>query len=119
MPTSEKLVVAGDLNRHVGVEKNGFEKCNGRRTRGRINEGKRVFDYGKECYLALVNTFFTKSDAQTYTFKSGPNQTVIDYIGIRRESISKIKDCKVIQGEFVASHQLLVVEILAKKNKRR
>jgi len=121
IPTSEELIVAGDLNGHVGVEKDGFERWNGGKTRGNINaEGKRILKYARECDLALVNIFFTKSDAQTYTFKSGLNQTVIDYIGIRRESISKIKDCKVILGESVASqHRLLVVEILARKNKRR
>ena len=121
MPASEELIVAGDLNGHVGVERDGFERWNGGKTRGNINdEGERILNYARECDLALVNTFFTKSDAQTYTFKSGPNQTVIDYIGIRRESMSKIKDCKVIQGESVASqHRLLVVDILAKKNKRR
>jgi len=121
MPTSEELIVAGELNGHVGIERDGFKRWNGGKTHGNINEeGERILNYARECDLALVNTFFTKSDTKTYTFKSGPNQTVIDYIKIRRESISKIKDSKVIQGKSVASqHQLLVVEILAKKNKRR
>jgi len=111
----EKLIVAGDFNDYVGVERDGFERWNGGKTPGNINaEGERILNYARECDLALVNTFFTKSDAQTYTFKSGLNQIVIDYIGIRRESISKIKNCKVILVKSVASqHRLLVVEILA------
>ena len=104
IPTSKELIVAGDLNGHVGIERDGFERWNGGKTRGNINaEGEIILNYARECDLALVNTFFTKSDAQTYTFKSGLNQTVIDYIGIRRESISKIKDCKVIRIRSIST----------------
>jgi len=35
-PISEELIVAGDLNEHVGVEKGGFERWNGDKTRGKI-----------------------------------------------------------------------------------
>jgi len=87
MPTSEELIVVGDLNGHVGIERDGFKRWNG-------EEGERILDYARECDLALVNTFFTKSDTQTYTFKSELNQTVIDYIRTRRESLARSKTVK-------------------------
>ena len=69
--------------------------------------------------MALVNTFFTKNDEKTYTYKSGPNQTVIDYIMIRRDDFNNVIDCKVIPGEPVApQHRLLVMDFKIKKRKR-
>ena len=83
-------------------------------------DGDRILDFVRECDLALVNTFFTKSDAQTYTFQSGQNQTVIDYITVRMERLGKVKDCKVIPGESVApQHRLLVMDFIVEKKKRK
>ena len=123
VPVSEELIIAGDLNGHVGVEREGFERWHGGKTRGNNNaEGDRILGFAREGDLALVNTFFTKSDAQTYTFQSGQNQTVIDYIAVRRDRLGKVKDCKVIPGESVATqHRLLVMDfrIVKRKRKRR
>lgn len=79
-------------------------------------------NFPREFDLALVNAFVTKSDVQTYTFRSGQNQTVIDYIPVRREQLGKVEDCKVISGENVATqHRLLVSDsiIVKRKWKRR
>jgi exonuclease III len=123
VPDSEELIVAGDLNGHVGVDRGGFERWHGGKSRGNTNaEGDRILNFVREGDLALVNTFFTKTDAQTYTFKSGQNQTVIDYIAVRRGRLGKVKDCKVIPGESVATqHRLMVVDfrIVKRKRKRR
>ena len=44
-----------------------------------------------------------KPGNQLVTYKSGGRRSVIDYILIRRNNISKVKDCKVIPGESISS----------------
>ena len=44
---------------------------------------------------------------------------VIDYILIRRNNISQVKDCKVIPGESIATHRrILTVDICIRTKKR-
>ena len=119
--TDEELIIAGDLNGHVGLERRGFDRWHGGKTRGTINaDGEKILEFARSSDLALVNTFFVKSDAQSYTFESGPNKTVIDYIMTRRDNLNKIKNCKVIVGEAVATqHRLLVMDYTTIKKRRK
>ena len=121
IPHTEEVILAGDLNGHVGTERDEYERWHGGKTRGRINdEGETIVDFMRASDLALVNTFFTQRDEHTYTFKSGPNQTVIDYITVRRNSLGSVKNCKVIPGEPIApQHQLLVIDMSRIKRKRK
>ncbi|XDV44123.1 hypothetical protein PO909_012458 [Leuciscus waleckii] len=123
IPHTEELILAGDLNGHVGTDREEYIRWHGGKTRGQRNEeGKTILDFMRTTDLALVNTFFVHGEEQTYTFKSGPNQTVIDYITVRRENLSTIKNCKVIPGEPIApQHRLLVMDMYVqqRKSKRR
>ena len=57
-PSSEEVVVAGDLNGHVGRDRSGVERWHGGWTIGRRNdEGERVLEMAQAYDLALVNTF--------------------------------------------------------------
>ena len=62
--------------------------------------------------LAPANIFFEKNDQHLITYSSGDRMSTIDYITVRRDEISIIKDCKVIPGECVATqHRLVVMEM--------
>ena len=53
------------------------------------------------------------------TYKSGDRRSVIDYILIRRNNISQVKDCKVIPGESIATkHIILTMDICIQTKKR-
>ena len=62
--------------------------------------------------LGVVNTFSQKKMEHLITYKSGGRRSVIDYILIRRNNISKVKDFKVIPGESIATqHIILTMDI--------
>lgn len=118
---TEQLIIAGDLNGHVGADSTeGFGRWHGGKSAGGKNEeGEKILDYARSGDLALVNTFFTKDEEKTYTYKSGLSQTVIDYIMIRREDFGNVKNCKVIPGEPVApQHRLLVMDYKIRKRRK-
>lgn len=121
IPEAEELILAGDLNGHIGgYREEGYERWHGGKTRGQRNEeAEKILNFNRSNDLALVNTFLTKSDEQTYTFKSGPNPTVTDYITVRRGSLGGAKNCKVIAGEPVAPQRRLLVTDLNIKKRRR
>ena len=53
------------------------------------------------------------------TYTSGGRRSVIDYILIRRNNISKIKDCKVIPGESIATQHILLTMDIGIQTKKR
>ena len=58
IPSSEEVVVAGDLNGHVGRDRSGVERWHGGWTIGRRNdEGECVLEMAQAYDLELVNTF--------------------------------------------------------------
>lgn len=40
VPVTEELMLAGDLNRHIGKEKSGYQRWHGGESTGRRNEGE-------------------------------------------------------------------------------
>ena len=115
VPHKEKLVLAGDLNGHVGESQIGFERWHGGFSVGERNEeGEKILHLAQAFDLAIVNTFYSKRREHLLTYKSGGKATVIDYIMVRRENLRELKNCKVIPGESVATqHRMLVMEMKA------
>ena len=72
-------------------------------------EGERIIDFAVANKMAILNTYFSKSNARKCTYTSGGKNTQVDYILCRRETLKEVKDCKVIPGESVAKqHKLLI-----------
>ncbi|XP_046841926.1 uncharacterized protein LOC124436043 [Xenia sp. Carnegie-2017] len=118
---TEQLIVAGDLKGRIRSERvEGLERWHGGKSIGRRNEeGDKILDYARSKDLAMVNTFFTQRDGNTYTYKSGLSQTVIDFIMIRRADLGDVKNCKFIPGEEIAlQHRLFVMDYKIKKRRR-
>ena len=62
IPSTEELIVAGDMNGHVGRERGVFERWHGGKTvGGRNEEGERILRMAQTYDLALVNTFYTQT----------------------------------------------------------
>ena len=123
IPEGEELIVAGDLNGHVGMDGEGIERWHGKLMIGMKNEeGERVLEMAQTYDLALLNTFFEKKEEHLITFKSGGNRSVIDYIAIRRNHLGKVRNCKVVPGESIAAqHKLLITDlaVMRKRERRR
>ena len=115
VPQKEKLVLAGDLNGHVGESQIGFERWHGGFSVGERNEeGEKILHLAQAFDLAIVNTFYCKRREHLLTYKSGGKATVIDYKMVRRENLRELKNGKVIPGESVATqHRMLVMEMKA------
>ena len=119
--TSEKVLVGGDFNGHIGSDMGGFEEVNGGFGIGQINDGGiRLLDWAVVKGLRLINTCFQKRKSRLITFRSGETEPMIDYILANNKYRSSVKDVKVIPGEeIVSQHCLLLMNMVFKKNVRR
>ena len=113
IPASEKVILAGDMNGHVGTDRSGVERWHGCHGYGSHNEeGRTILQCAQMYHLAIASTFFENNDQHLITYRSGDRTSTIDYIMVRRDEIRNIKDCKVIPGECVATqHRLVVMEM--------
>ena len=120
IPDKEGLVVIGDFNGHVGMERADLERWHGGHSYGILNdEGRAVLQCAQMYDLAICNTFFQKKDEHMITYRSGTRQSTIDYILVRRQSLRFVKYCKVIPGEAVATqHRPLILEMELEKPKK-
>ena len=85
---SEVVFGLGEFNGHVGEEIEGFEGVHGGNGIGKRNaEGRMLLEFGDERELCVANTWF-KTDKRKTTFKSGNNESEIDFI-----LISKTENC--------------------------
>ena len=82
IPANEKVILAGDMNIHVGADRSGVGRWHGGHGYGSHNEEGRTIQLW---------------------------MSTIDYIMVRRDEIRTIEDCKVIPGECVATQHRLVV----------
>ena len=99
----ERIILGADLNGHVDEGNIGDKEIMGRYGAGTRNkEGSMVVDFGKRMDLAIVNTYFKKTDEHRVTYKSGGKSTQVDYVMCRRKNLKEMCDCKVIVNECVA-----------------
>ena len=112
IPAEERCIVGGDLNGHIGRDKTGYERIHGGRGMGDINqEGESILDFALAFDLAIQNSFFTKRSHRTY--KSGGNESQIDFLLYTRGKIREVEDCKTLPGECVGKqHAPVIMEIV-------
>lgn len=112
-------MVGADLNGHVGQMSEEFGRVHGGFGYGQRNgEGEEILRISVAADLAVVNTFFQKGAEHLITYRSGPHQSQIDYLLIRRRDIGHVSNCKVIQGESLTTqHRVLVMDV--RVNSRR
>ena len=83
-------------------------------------EGQMVVDFATRIEMAVVNTYFKKSEEHRVTYMSGGRSSQVDYVIFRRAYLKEIGDCKVIAGDNVAKqHRLLVCRMTLETRKRR
>lgn len=107
----EMVIVAGDLNGHVGNGAEGYVGVHGGFGYGQRNdEGNRILEMADALELMICNTMFMKEESKLVSYCSGNVKSTVDYILTRQSDKKKIIDAKVIPGEeCVSGHRLLVV----------
>ncbi|KAM3324817.1 hypothetical protein P3S67_005969 [Capsicum chacoense] len=81
VPSSEKIVVAGDFNGHIGALPGGFADVHGGFGFGdRNEEGTTLLEFARSFGLVVVNSGFPKKDDHLITFRSAIARTQIDYL---------------------------------------
>ena len=64
IPDTEHVIIAGDLNGHIGASREAFERWHGGSGYGQLNEEGRVviLQCAQMFDLAICNTFYNKKD---------------------------------------------------------
>ena len=110
IPDSEKVIVAGDLNGHIGQERLGYEAVHGGYSFGlRNTEGERILEFAVATSMVICNSTFKKRENQLITYESGGVASTVDYILTRVSDRKSVQNTKTIPGEeCVRQHRLLV-----------
>ncbi|VDP40601.1 unnamed protein product [Heligmosomoides polygyrus] len=120
VPSQDMIVVASDLNGHVGAAKDGYS-CHGGFGYGSRNaNGERILEYADSHDLTIVNTKFRKRDSHLISFYSGNAKTQIDYVLVRRRDQGVVTDAKTVPYETVATqHRPLICSLRGIVNRLR
>ena len=85
MPLSESVLIGGDLNGHIGTDRDVISDIMGPYGYGVSNrEGAVILEICKHQNLRILNTYFKKDKNKTVTYVSGvrrPNLTLADETG--------------------------------------
>ncbi|VDO93095.1 unnamed protein product [Heligmosomoides polygyrus] len=75
IPLKDVIIVAGDINGHVGAAKDGYS-CHGGFGYGSRNaDGGRILEYAESPSLAIVNTVFRKRNSHLISYYSGSSKS--------------------------------------------
>ncbi|EYC33056.1 hypothetical protein Y032_0002g578 [Ancylostoma ceylanicum] len=109
VPPEDTVIIAGDLNGHVGATKDGY-RCQGGCGYGvRNSDGERILDYAESHNLVIANTRLRKRPSHLVSFYSGSNMTQIDYVLVRCRDQELVTDAKVVPYEAIAAqHRPLI-----------
>jgi len=85
IPQNETVVLAGDMNGHVGSSNAGYDRMHGGFGYGDINaDGSRILEFADGLNLVSCSTLFMKQASQLVTYTTGPVKSMVDYIILRQ-----------------------------------
>ncbi|KAG5569285.1 hypothetical protein H5410_059051 [Solanum commersonii] len=121
IPNTEKIVIGGDFNGHIGATSNGFDDVHGGFGFGERNGGgTSLLDFAKAFELVIANSCFPKKENHLVTFRSSVAKTHIDYFLLRKGDRGLFKDCKIISSEnLTTQHKLLVMDLEIKRARKK
>ena len=113
---SERVVVAGDLNGHVGIDRTGYNNVHGGHGLDVDNEDSiQVLDFATAYNMRIINIIY-----HLVTYNSGGRESQIDYNRLRTEYAKECTNCKVLPQEAVTTqHRVVVAELEVKATRQR
>ena len=83
IPQDEMVVLAGDMNGHVGSSNVGYHGTHGGFGYGARNaDGSRILEFADGLNLVICNTLFMKQESKLVTYVAGPVKSTFDYITV-------------------------------------
>ncbi|XP_059313693.1 uncharacterized protein LOC132064646 [Lycium ferocissimum] len=123
IPLTEKLLIGGDFNGHIGSFSNRYDDIHGSFDFGDRGEGGvSLLDFVNAFELVTASSSFQKREQHLVTFRSVMAKTQIDYLLLQKGDRGLCKDFKVIPSENISTQHKLVdmdLEIRKKKKKKR
>ncbi|KAG5591784.1 hypothetical protein H5410_042298, partial [Solanum commersonii] len=121
IPNTERIVIGGDFNGHIGATSNGFDHVHGGFGFGERNGGgTSLLDFAKAFELVIANSCFSKKENHLVTFRSSVAKTQIDYFLLKKGDRGLCKDCKVIPSEnLTTQHKFLVMDLEIRRTRRK
>jgi len=118
------VVLAGDMNGHVGSNSAGYDGMHGGYGFGDRNaDGSRILEFADGPNVVICNTLFMKQESKLVTYEPGSAKSTVDYIMVRQRDKVKFRNVNVIPNEkCVPKHKLLVMDMqfsTTKKNNKR
>ena len=104
---SEKIILQGDLNGHIGKNSEGYEGLHdGHRYGVRNMEGERILEFceavGDDCVAySLVR------QSKLISYSSGGYNTTVDYLLAQKQDRKFLKDAKAFPEEVISLHCLI------------
>ena len=109
IPDTEKEILPGDLNGHIGEERVGYEAVQGYSCGLRNSEVERILEFAVAANLMIRNSLVKKQENQLITYESGGVANTVDYELTR---VGDSKNCAEYKSNsvrrMVRQHQLLV-----------
>ncbi|GBP14046.1 Craniofacial development protein 2 [Eumeta japonica] len=107
---NESIIILGDFNGWVVVQRDGYEKVFGKFEDERSNDnGARLFLLCQEFNLCVTNVMFDHRRIHSYTWRRGGDKNMIDFIIVDDRLRSKVVDTRVYRGVNVGTHHYLMV----------
>jgi len=113
IPQNEMVVLAGDMNGHVGSNSVGYDGMHGGHGFGDRNaDGSMILEFADGLNLVICNILFMKQESKLVTYVAGSAKSIVDYIMIRQGDEVKVRNVKVSPNEeCVPKHKLLVMDM--------
>ena len=111
LPRKDLILVAGDLNAHVGSNRQGWEDVLGKFGIGNMNDnGLRLLSFAAANELVVGNSLFRhpRKHQLTWQAPNGKDASVLDYILIRRRFRTSLTDVRTMRGADCGSDHHLV-----------
>jgi len=85
IPQNEMVVLAGDMNGHVGSNNVGYDGTHGGYGFGATNaDDSRILEFADGLNLVACNTLFTKHESKLVTYVAGSAKSTVEYIMARQ-----------------------------------
>jgi len=97
---NEMLVLAGDMNGHVGSSNVGYDGMRGGYGYGARNaDGSRILEFADGLSIIICKTLFMKQESKLVTYVAGSVKSMVEYINVRLGYKAKVHKIRVIPNE--------------------